>query len=80
VRTLSSMASDLGGSMAQLAIAWAARHPHVSTVITGASRTEQITENMKAIELLDKLTDSVVAEIDEVLGNAPQAERDFREG
>ncbi len=80
VRRLSSMASDLGGTMAQLAIAWAASHPHVSTVITGASRTSQITENMAAVDLIDKLTDSVRAEIDEVLGNAPTKERDFRDG
>lgn len=80
VRRLSSMASDLGGTMAQLAIAWAASHPHVSTVITGASRTSQITENMAAVDLIDKLTDSVRAEIDEVLGNAPTMERDFRDG
>jgi len=80
VRTLTKMAQDLGGTMAQLAIAWAARHPHVSTVITGASRTSQVTENMKAVELLPKLTESVMAEIDEVLGNSPEPDMDFREG
>jgi aryl-alcohol dehydrogenase-like predicted oxidoreductase len=74
------MAHDLGGTMAQLAIAWAASHPHVSSVITGASRTSQVTENMKAVELLDKLTPSVRAEIDEVLGNRPEPDTDFREG
>ena len=80
VRALSTLAADLGGTMAQLAIAWAAHHPHVSTVITGASRTEQVVENMKAIELLPKLTDSVMAEIEGILDNAPAAERDFRDG
>jgi voltage-dependent potassium channel beta subunit len=80
VRTLTGMAHDLGGTMAQLAIAWAASHPHVSSVITGASRTSQVTENMKAVELLDKLTPSVRAEIDEVLGNRPEPDTDFREG
>lgn len=80
VRALSGMAADLGGTMAQLAIAWAAKHDHVSTVITGASRTSQITENMGSVALMEKLTPSVLAAIDEVLGNAPKREQDFREG
>jgi len=80
VRNLTTMAQDLGGTMAQLAIAWAASHPHVSTVITGASRTSQVVENMKAVALLDKLTPEVMAEIDGVLGNRPEPDMDFREG
>jgi len=80
VRTLTEMAGDLGGTMAQLAIAWCAAHDHVSTVITGASRTSQVVENMGAVALLDKLTPSVRAEIDAVLGNTPVAERDWRDG
>ncbi|MFT4976198.1 MAG: voltage-dependent potassium channel beta subunit, partial [Myxococcota bacterium] len=51
VRQLTAIASDLGGTMAQLALAWATSHSHVSTVITGASRTEQVVENMAAIDL-----------------------------
>ena len=80
IRTLSGMAGDLGGTMAQLAIAWCAAHPHVSTVITGASRTSQVHENFKALELLDKLTPAVMAEIDAVLVNRPAADTDFRDG
>jgi len=80
VRRLTEMAGDLGGTMAQLAIAWAASHDHVSTVITGASRNEQVVENMAAVALIDKLTPAVRAEIDAVLGNVPEAPRDFREG
>jgi aryl-alcohol dehydrogenase-like predicted oxidoreductase len=45
----------------------------VSTVITGASRAEQVTENMRAVDAADKITPDVMATIDEVLGNKPAA-------
>lgn len=80
VQALSSLATDLGGTMAQLAIAWAASHPHVSTVITGASRTEQVVENMRAIELLPRLTPEILAQIDTILDNKPGSPQDWREG
>jgi len=80
VRALTHIATDLGGTMAQLALAWAARHPHVSTVITGASRTSQVVENMNAITLLPKLTPDVLERIEAVLGNRPAREDDFRDG
>ncbi|MBU6438476.1 MAG: aldo/keto reductase, partial [Betaproteobacteria bacterium] len=46
VGELEAVAKELGGTMAQLALAWCVKNPHVSTVITGASRKEQVTENM----------------------------------
>ena len=73
VKQLQTIASDLGVSMAQMAIAWCLKNPNVSTVITGASRVEQVRENMKAIEALPKLTPEVMVRIEEVLGK-PQAE------
>lgn len=51
----------------QLALAWCAKNPRVSTVITGATRVEQITENMKAIAVLPKLTDEVMQRIQEII-------------
>jgi aryl-alcohol dehydrogenase-like predicted oxidoreductase len=54
--------------MAQLAIAWCAANPNVSTVITGASRAEQVTENMVALEVIDAIDDDVRARIDTALG------------
>jgi voltage-dependent potassium channel beta subunit len=66
VSQLAKIAKDLGGTVGQLAIAWAARNPHVSSVILGASRTEQLLENLDAIELTPKLTDDVVAEIEKI--------------
>ncbi len=76
VKQLVPVASSLGCSMAQLAIAWCLRNPHVSTVITGASRAEQVNENMKALDVLPKLTNDVMKHIDEILGNKPHIEED----
>jgi voltage-dependent potassium channel beta subunit len=67
VRRLAAVADDLGCSLAQLSLAWCARNPHVSTVITGASRVEQVHENVKALEVLDRLDDDVLARIDEAM-------------
>lgn len=64
VRNLVPIADDLGCSMAQLAIAWCLKNPHVSTVITGASRPSQVTENMAALEVVEKLDDPVMARIE----------------
>jgi voltage-dependent potassium channel beta subunit len=64
VRSLAPVADRLGCSLSQLAIAWCAANAHVSTVITGASRPEQVTENMGAIDVLDRLTPDVLAEIE----------------
>jgi voltage-dependent potassium channel beta subunit len=64
VRALQSIAEELECSLAQLSIAWCAKNPHVSTVITGASRVEQVRENLAALDVLPKLTDNVMARID----------------
>ncbi len=64
VERLRPIADELGCSMAQLSIAWCAANPHVSTVITGASRASQVVENFAAIEVLDALTPDVLARID----------------
>ena len=63
VRALVPIAADLGCSLAQLAIAWCVKNPHVSTVITGASRVEQVTDNMGALDVVDALDDEVMARI-----------------
>ena len=72
VKQLAPLASDLGCTLAQMAIAWCLKNPNVSTVITGASRPEQVHENVKALDVVPKLTDDVMARIDEILGNKPQ--------
>jgi voltage-dependent potassium channel beta subunit len=78
VELMMPIAEELGCSMAQLALAWCLKNPNVSTVITGASRTEQVTENMKAIEVVDKLTEEVMERIEGILDNKPEPEEDFR--
>jgi aryl-alcohol dehydrogenase-like predicted oxidoreductase len=66
VGKLEPIAAELGGTLAQLALAWAAKHPRVSTVITGASKVSQLQANLGALALLDKLTPEVLARIDEI--------------
>jgi voltage-dependent potassium channel beta subunit len=64
VARLEPIAAELGGTVAQLAIAWAAKNPRVSSVITGASRLSQLQDNLSAIALVDKLTPELLARID----------------
>ncbi len=71
VSELEPMAEELGISMAQLALAWCLRNPNVSTVITGASTSDQIKENMGALEAVTLLTDEVLERIEGVLANKP---------
>lgn len=72
VEKLGQVADELGCSLAQLAIAWVLKNPHVSTVITGASRVEQIDENMRAAEIAPRLTPEVKQRIEEIVGDACQ--------
>jgi voltage-dependent potassium channel beta subunit len=78
VKELTVIASDLGCTMAQLALAWCLKNPDVSTVITGASRAAQVTENMVALEVVGKLTTDVIEKIEAVLQNKPEPESDYR--
>jgi voltage-dependent potassium channel beta subunit len=78
VKRLTHIANELGCSMAQLALAWCLKNPNVSTVITGASRKEQVVENMKALEVVPLLTDAVMEQIEEILQNRPAPESDYR--
>jgi aryl-alcohol dehydrogenase-like predicted oxidoreductase len=64
VSKLDAVAKELGCSLAQLAIAWCARNPNVSTVITGASKVAQVEENLGAADFIDKLTPEVMQRIE----------------
>lgn len=68
VRALAEVASDLDVTLAQLAIGWCATNPDVSTVITGASRPEQVVENMGALAALQRIDDGVRERIDAIVG------------
>jgi voltage-dependent potassium channel beta subunit len=78
VRRLRTIATDLGATPAQLALAWCLKNPNVSSVITGASRPEQVAENMKAMEAIGRLTPEIMERIETILGNAPKPDPDFR--
>ena len=78
IRQLKPVAEDLGVTRAQLALAWCVRNPNVSTVITGASKPEQVEQNMAAVDVASKLTDDVVARIEGILDNDPGGMRDYR--
>ena len=80
VRKLADVASELGCTTAQLALAWCLKNPDVSTVITGASKPEQVAQNMEALEVVDKLTDEVMDRIETVLDNKPKPLPDARDG
>ena len=66
VARLETLAAGLGCSVAQLSIAWAAKNPRVSTVITGASKLAQLQSNLGAVTVIDLLTPDVMAAIDEI--------------
>jgi voltage-dependent potassium channel beta subunit len=68
VRQLAPIAADLGVSMAQMAIAWCLANPHVSTVMLGASKLEQLEQNLAALEVVGKLDAGVMGRIGEVVG------------
>jgi voltage-dependent potassium channel beta subunit len=77
-RQLAPVAEELGCTQSQLALAWCLKNPNVSTVITGASRAEQVVENMAALDVVDKLTPEVMARIEGILDNKPAPPSDFR--
>jgi len=72
VRKLTAFAKELGVSMPLLALAWCLKNENVSTVILGASKTSQLTENFKAFEVLPLLTAEVMEKIEGILQNKPQ--------
>jgi voltage-dependent potassium channel beta subunit len=78
VKQLSGVAAELGCSLSQLSIAWCLKNRQVSTVITGASRPEQVTENMGALDVLPRLSDEIMERIEVILDNKPGPEEDFR--
>ena len=69
---LEGLARRLGVPLARLAIAWCLKNPNVSTVILGASKVDQLRENLESLELVAQLTGDVMEEIEGVLGNRPE--------
>jgi len=76
VKQLETIAKTVGCTMAQLALAWCLKNPNVSTVITGATSPEQVSENMKAAEVVQSLNSDVMERIEGVLRNKPTLEEE----
>jgi voltage-dependent potassium channel beta subunit len=71
VRELANLATEMGITTAQLAIAWLLRRKEVSSVITGATNLKQLQDNLDAAEAVEKLNDDVLDKIESILGNYP---------
>jgi voltage-dependent potassium channel beta subunit len=74
VRELGKIADELGTTMPRMALAWCLKNPNVSTVIMGASRAEQVVENMQAVSVVPQLTEDVMKKIDGVNTQAAEVE------
>ena len=68
---LSKLSADLGTTLNKLALAWTVKNPNVSTCILGASKVEQLTDNLKSLEVLPLLTNEVMEKIETILVNKP---------
>ena len=72
VKKLGELATKMGVSLAALSIAWCIKNPNVSTAILGATKKTQLTENLKALDVLPLLTDEVMEKIEKIMNNKPQ--------
>jgi voltage-dependent potassium channel beta subunit len=66
VAALKPLADEMGATLAQFSLAWCLQNPRVSTVLTGASRVEQVRENMKALEFVDRFSPEVLSEVERI--------------
>jgi aryl-alcohol dehydrogenase-like predicted oxidoreductase len=71
VKQLKNISDSLGVSLSQMSIAWCLKNPNVSTAILGASKPEQLDENLKALELIELLSPEIIEKIEAVMGNKP---------
>uniref|UniRef100_A0A8C7PSA8 Voltage-gated potassium channel subunit beta-2 n=1 Tax=Oncorhynchus mykiss TaxID=8022 RepID=A0A8C7PSA8_ONCMY len=78
LKELQAIAERLGCTLPQLAIVWCLRNEGVSSVLLGASSTDQLMENIGAIQVLPKLSSSITHEVDSILGNKPYSKKDYR--
>lgn len=71
VRSIKKISDNLSVSIASFCIAWCLKNPNVSTAILGASKTSQLEENLKALEVVNLLSEDVMQEVDRIMGNKP---------
>jgi aryl-alcohol dehydrogenase-like predicted oxidoreductase len=67
VKALTPLAESIGATMAQFSLAWCLKNKNVSSLIIGASRSEQVTENVKALEFVGLITDEMMKKVDEIV-------------
>ena len=72
VKKLAELAKKLDVSLASLAIAWTIHNPNVTTAILGATKKQQLEENLKALDVVKKLTPEVIEKIEKILQNKPK--------
>ena len=77
VRKLTQLSRELGISLTHLSIAWCLKNPNVSTVILGASRLSQLEDNLKSLDVVNKLTAEVMVKIEVIVDNQPAAPERF---
>lgn len=78
VKKLKTISDKMGCTQAQLALAWVLKNENVSVMLIGASKIEQLEENVKSLEVLPKLTVEVMEEIEKILNNKPAPVPDCR--
>jgi aryl-alcohol dehydrogenase-like predicted oxidoreductase len=71
VKKLTALAGELGVPVSTLSIAWTLTNPHVTTAILGATKREQLTENLKALEVLPLLTPDMLQRIEDIMQTKP---------
>jgi aryl-alcohol dehydrogenase-like predicted oxidoreductase len=71
VKELSELAKELGISMASLSIGWCIKNPHVTTAILGATKKEQLLDNLKAVDAIQKLTPDILERIERIMYTNP---------
>ncbi|KAF8515775.1 Aldo keto reductase [Hysterangium stoloniferum] len=79
VQKLTALAEEMGTTVSALSLAWVAMKPSTSTVILGASTPEQLKENLKALELLPKMTPEVIKKIEDIVDTTPKPEAEYRQ-
>lgn len=77
IKALGKVADEAGLSMSHMALLWCLRNPHVSTVILGASKEDQLKDNLAALQQKAKFTEEVAARIEAILDNTPAAPRRY---
>ena len=74
VKKLGEVAKKMGVPLATLSIAWCIKNPHVTTAILGATKKQQLTDNLKALDVMNQLTPEIMEKIDKIMGTKPHEE------